>query len=133
MFGMNRTEKKRENITFKKFVTNCGVIFAFTVLAFAIEKIGGSGSGTFFDVARAIALVLYCVAYIMAGRNAAVSALGALFKGKIEIESLIVTVATLICILIGQYLGAVIAMFVFYIADCVVYLEKKEENDQENL
>ena len=115
MFLKIKKEPEEKEIAFKSFIIRVSLILAIMLLAFAVEKIGGTGSGTFFEVTKAIALVLYCVSYILSGHTIIVRAFASLFKGKIEIDSLLITVATLICILIGQYIGAVISMLIFYI------------------
>ncbi len=117
MFGKIRVEKEDKPLTLKSFLTRCGIILAITLLAFAIEKIAGTGKGVFFEVTKAISLVLYFVAYIIAGRKIVVRAFASLFKGKIEVEPLVITVATLICILIGQDVGAVVSMLMYYIGE----------------
>lgn len=131
MFGKIRTEKEDAPLTLKSFLTRCGIVLAIMLLAFAIEKIAGTGKGVFFEVAKAISLVLYFVAYIIVGRKIVIHAFVSLFKGKIEVEPLVVTVATLICILIGQYVGSVVSMLIYYAGENLVGLRLEEKKDGE--
>lgn len=107
-------KKNKEPASLKKVLIRGCFCVAFLLLAFAIEKIGDSGKGSFFDVTKAISLVLYCVAYILVGRKIIINAFAYLFNKTIWVEGLIVTVATLICILLGQYIGAIVPMLIFY-------------------
>ena len=126
MFGKIKDEKKSRPMTFRSLITRCGIILAFMFLAFAIEKIGGTGEGKFFDITKALSLIFYCVAYIIAGRRIVILAIASLFQGKIEIEKVLVTVLTLVCILIGQYFGAVLSMLVFFAAESLLILENEQ-------
>ncbi len=124
MFEKIIKEPKQKTETLKQIGIRCALVIAIMLMAFAVEKIAGNGNGKFFDVTKAICLVLYFVSYIVIGRKIIITAFANLFKGTIVVDALIVTVGTLICILLGQYVGAIIAMMVYYLGTRLVSVAK---------
>ncbi len=128
----SKIRKSLETQSGKKILIKCALSLALVLVAFGISKVAGKNSENVFDVFKAISLVLYFVAYLLVGHGIILFALANLIKGQIQLDFLIVTVGTLLCILLGQYIPAILIMMIFYLGEKLSPIIKSEKKSGEN-
>lgn len=106
-------ERREEDNSIRKVVAGI-VMMVIAMIVFSIPGIFSSVSTEMLDT---VELVIFLMIYLMTAHDTAINSITELFNGKIEIERLTVTIASLGTFFVGAYWEACAVMFVFMICE----------------